>query len=73
MTTLKRLLLAYCCGAVTVLALALYAGPEILVQTGLRLDAVQTSYDWQAVPREATPVSYATRELLVSEPKAKRR
>jgi hypothetical protein len=62
---MRRLLLAYLCGVLTMVALVCHVGAENVIQLGLKMQAAQASYDWQAVPKEATPVSYATRDLLV--------
>lgn len=78
---MKRMLLAYLAGVASVLGVAFHAGPEAVVVAGLKFAAASSDYDWQAVPREKTPVSYATRDLIVEEdlpatkpaPKGKRR
>jgi hypothetical protein len=62
----KRVLVAYLAGVATVLGYA-YHQPDAAVTLGLKLAAFQSDYDWQAVPREAQPVSYSTRDLLAYE------
>ena len=60
----------------TVLGFALHQGPEAIVTVGLKLAAAEADYDWTAVPREATSVSYETRDLVIAEapaPKTKGR
>ena len=64
---MKRLACAFLAGMLTVLGLAYHAGPDAIVQTGLRLAALQTSYDFVASPREQYPVSYSTKDLLAYE------
>ena len=64
---MKRMAIAYLAGVVTVMALAYRSGPETIIQAGLKLQAAQQAYDWHAVPKEATEVSYETRNLLAYE------
>lgn len=64
---MKRIMVAYLAGVVTVMSLAYRSGPEAIIQAGLKLQAAQSSYDWHAVPKEATEVSYETRNLLAYE------
>ena len=47
---MKRMMIAYLAGVVSVLAYAVHCGPDAIVQAGLKLGAVQTSYAWDARP-----------------------
>lgn len=48
---MKRLFLAYCLGAASVVFLLYQLGPETVVQIGLRFAAASTPMDWTSVPR----------------------
>ena len=47
---MKKLMMAYLAGVVSVLAYAVHCGPDAIVQAGLKLGAVQTHYAWDARP-----------------------
>lgn len=47
---MKRLLLAYLCGALSVLGYAYHCGSDAIVQAGLKLAAMQTTYHYDAQP-----------------------
>jgi hypothetical protein len=64
---MKRLVLTFLAGSVATLALLVHAGPEFLVQTGLKLAAFQADYDFVSMPRETAQVSYDTRALLTAQ------
>jgi hypothetical protein len=61
---MKRLIAAYLLGMLTVVGLAYHSGPDAIVQVGMKFAAVQTNYDWHAVPKEAVAVSYDTGDVL---------
>ena len=61
---MRKLALSFVAGVVVTLGYLYYLGPEVLIQSGMKIAAAQTNYDWRAIPRETTPVSYSTRDLI---------
>lgn len=64
---MKKLLLAYLAGIASVVGYAVHCGPNAIVQAGLKLEAVQTSYAYDARPvlevDEATMVAELSRPV----------
>jgi hypothetical protein len=63
----RKIALSFVAGVVVTLAAFYHCGPDAIVQTGLRMAAMQASYDFVSVPREAHAVSYDTRALLAAQ------
>ena len=70
---MKKVALSFVAGVLATLAVLYHCGPDAIVQTGLRMAAMQASYDFVAVPREAREVSYDTRALMVTPPATTKR
>jgi hypothetical protein len=68
---MKRMVLAYLLGILSVVAFAYDAGPDAIVQCGLRLAAMQQTYAY-----DATPMHVVDEQMIVAElarPVAKRK
>lgn len=65
---MKRLLFAYTAGLCSAVALAYYAGPDAIVQSGLRLKAAQEVYAY-----EATPMRVLDESMVVEAMKPRRK
>lgn len=46
----RRVVLAYCAGVLSVLGLAYHAGSDTIIQCGLKLAAMQTTFAYDARP-----------------------
>lgn len=64
---MRRAAWAFLAGVLVTLGYLGTRDPETIITTGLRLQAMRQEWDWQAVPREAQPVTYSTRDLLAYE------
>lgn len=60
---MKRLALAWLCGALSVLGYLYHLGAHEIVQLGLKLDAVQTRYVFDARPEVALDESLVAAAL----------
>lgn len=70
---MKKVLIAYLAGVVSVLAYAVHCGPDAIVQAGLKLEAVQTSYAWDARPALEVDEQTMVAELAKPVPSKRRK
>ena len=61
---MRKIAFSFVTGVVVTLGSIYHLGSEAIIQAGLKMAAMQASYDFVSVPREATEVSYDTRGLV---------